>query len=123
MTAAGLLLVLLVACGGGGAEPAPPALSEADAERAVALYQEEACTICHGELADGMEGAGPALRALAPYWDVDRLVAYLADPEGFRQVNPDFDDRRQEEFELEMPAFDHLSEEQRHLLAGWLMAR
>ena len=74
-------------------------------------------------MAQGLEGAGPALRDLAPYWDVDRLMAYLADPETFRAANPDFEDRREAVFELEMPAYDHLSEDQRRLLARWLLTR
>lgn len=129
-TAAGLLLASLVACGGGGGtEPAAPAeaepvvSSEADATEAVAVFQEEACTICHGEMGEGMAGVGPALQGLAPYWNEERLVAYLQDPEGFRAGNTDFEDRRDEQFELEMPAFDHLSDEQLQLLARWLMAR
>ena len=137
-TVIGLGLAFLLACGGGGgedavggeagAEPAAavaaaPALSEADAERAAQLFQSETCTVCHGELAEGVEGAGPALKGLAPYWDEERLVAYLTDPEGFRAANPDFEDRREEQYDLEMPAFDYLAEEQRRLIAAWLMTR
>jgi len=98
-------------------------LSEAETARVVELYQGEACSACHGESAEGAEELGPPLRDLAPYWNEDRLVAYLEDPEGFRQANPDFEDRRVESFEMEMPAFDHLPAEQRELLARWLLTR
>jgi cytochrome c551/c552 len=104
-------------------EKAGDSLSEADESRALALFQSEACSACHGEMARGIEEVGPALQDLAPYWDVDRLATYLADPEGFRAANPDFEDRRDVVFELEMPASDHLSEDQRRLLARWLLSR
>jgi len=117
--------MMLVACGGEkpGDGQASASLSEADESRALTLFQSEICTACHGEMAHGIEEAGPALRDLAPYWDVDRLTAYLADPEGFRAANPDFEERRDVAFELEMPASDHLSEDQRRLLARWLLTR
>jgi len=121
-----LLAVLAFAACTGGAEDgstAPAAVSEAEASRALQLFQEEGCNGCHGDLAEGIEGSGPALRDLAPYWDVERLKAYLFDPEGFREANPDFEDRRSEEYPLEMPPFDHLDEQQRELLARWLMSR
>lgn len=117
--------LILIGCG--GAEPdvgqASNSISEADESRAIKLFQSEACTVCHGEMAQGVEETGPALRDLAPYWDVDRLMAYIADPEGFRAANPDFEDRREVAFELEMPASDQLSEDQRRLLARWLLSR
>jgi len=125
-------LALIVVCGSlatgcGGGPPSGPspdaALSEADESKALGLFQSEGCNACHGDLAEGIEGVGPPLRDLAPYWDADRLMAYLADPEGFRATNPDFEDRRDTVYELEMPAFDHLSEDQRRLLARWLLAR
>jgi cytochrome c2 len=116
---------ILIGCGGEetGETQVDTSLSEADESRAITLFQSEACSVCHGEMAQGMEGAGPALRDLAPYWDTDRLTTYLADPEGFRADNPDFEDRRDVVFELEMPASDHLSEDQRRLLARWLLTR
>ncbi len=122
-----LVLGALALGGCGTGEPrdaqAASTLSEADESKALELFQDEACTACHGDLAEGLEGVGPALRDLAPYWNVDRLMAYLADPEGFRAANPDFEDRRETVFELEMPAYDHLSDDQRRRLARWLMTR
>jgi len=115
----------LIGCGSDepGEAQAVAGLSEADESRAIALFNSESCTMCHGEMARGQEGVGPALKDLAPYWDVDRLMAYLEDPEGFRASNTDFEDRRETEFELEMPASDHLSDDQRRLLARWLLTR
>jgi mono/diheme cytochrome c family protein len=106
---------------GDGGEAA--ALSEAQASKAMTLFQDEGCPACHGDLAGGIEGAGPALRDLAPYWDVERLATYLEDPEAFREANPDFDERRDTAYELEMPAYDYLSRDQRELLGRWLLER
>ena len=116
---------LPIGCGGGppsGPSSSAP-LTEGEESKAIGLFQSEGCNACHGDRAEGLEGAGPALRDLAPYWDVDRVMAYLADPEGFRAANPDFEDRRDTVYELEMPAFDHLTEDQRRLLARWLLSR
>ena len=132
MTLIAILLPMVVTgCGGRPAdeppEEAPAAiesvLTEAEMDEARGLYEGEACSLCHGQTADGVPDMGPPLRELAPYWDEDRLSAYLNDPEGFRGTNPDFDDRRPGKFEMEMPAFDHLPPEQRELLARWLLTR
>jgi len=125
-----MLLPLLAACGAGepapkdlAAEPATYSISEADAAKAVELFESQACTVCHGEMGVGVEGAGPALKDLAPYWNEDRLEAYLEDPEAFREAHPDFEDRRAEQYDLQMPAFGHLTADERQLLAHWLLTR
>jgi mono/diheme cytochrome c family protein len=125
IVAVALGLSVVTGCGGEpvGEAESPTVLSEAEESEALALYRSEACAVCHGEMGEGIEGAGPVLRDLAPYWDVERLMTYIADPEGFSAANPDFDERRDQTFELEMPASDHLSEEQRRLLARWLLTR
>lgn len=98
-------------------------LTEADEARAIELFQDQGCPVCHGDSGEGVDGAGPALRDLAPYWNVERLSAYLRDPRGFRAANPDFERRRDTESVLEMPAYGALSEEERALLGRWLMTR
>ena len=120
-----LLAAVCVGCGSGGTGggPAGEEWTDADAARAERLFQDEICSTCHGERLEGLDELGPKLSDLSPYWDVNRLAAYLEDPDGFRQLNPDFEMRRGEEFELEMPAFDHLSLAQRRLLARWLLMR
>ena len=118
-------IVLLGACGTGD-ETAPDqerGIGEAEASAARQLFQDENCTMCHGEMTQGMEELGPALRDLAPYWDRDRLASYLEDPPAFAEANPDFDERRDIAFDLEIPAYDSLSVEQRHILADWLLTR
>jgi cytochrome c2 len=120
------IAVLFYGCPSGGGEESAgesPGPSAAELSRGATLYKDEGCPVCHGDSAEGVEQAGPALRELAPYWTVERLSTYLQDPTAFRQANPDFDGRREEQFMLEMPAYDALTAEQRQLLAGWLMER
>ena len=100
-------------CGGGTPQPG----------RAEELFESEGCAVCHGAGGSGAPGTGPALRDLAPYWSEARLLDYLGNPPGFRERNPDFEDRRDAGYELEMPAFDHLSEDDLRLLARWLLTR
>jgi mono/diheme cytochrome c family protein len=116
-------LLLFIGCAGESPEAPLAKPTAAEIARAVELYGQQACPECHGGNAEGVEDTGPALRELAPYWDVDRLVAYLADPDGFRIANPDFEERRDTVYELEMPAFDFVPEEDRRLLASWLLTR
>jgi mono/diheme cytochrome c family protein len=126
-----LATLVFAACGGQApseepaAETAPEsaAPTREEIDRARALYDGQACATCHGENAEGIEGAGPALRDLRPYWDVERLMGYLEDPRAFREENPDFEERRDRTYDLEMPAFDTLSDEERRLLARWLLTR
>jgi cytochrome c551/c552 len=116
-------LVLTLACGGSEGQDGRPVAATLTASDAMQLFQNENCTMCHGELTQGVDGVGPALRDLAPFWNRQRLTVYLADPDGFRQANPEFENRRNEEYGIEMPASDHLSREQRQLLADWLLTR
>jgi mono/diheme cytochrome c family protein len=123
--ALGFLTLFSIGCGGnappaGNAAEAP---AESDSLRAEALFEEQACNVCHGDGGAGIEGAGPALENLDDYWTEDLLEAYLRDPESFREAHPEFDQRRDETYELEMPAFEHLEQDERRLLARWLLAR
>lgn len=115
-------LVLWIGCSREQPQAPPAEPTEAEIARAMELYGQQACPECHAGNAEGSEN-GPVLRDLAPYWNVDRLVDYLGDPDGFRVANPDFDDRRDTVYELEMPAFDFVPEEDRRLLARWLLTR
>lgn len=115
--------------GPGCSNESPPSASDADVlpvadlRQAAALFEQQACNVCHGNEGGGIEGAGPALGDLGDYWTEDLLEAYLRDPDGYRKAHPEFDQRRDAAYELEMPAFEHLDEEERRLLARWLLAR
>ena len=124
VAACALPILFALGCGGAGKEePAGTGLDESASSEARQLFVAENCTLCHGEMTQGVEELGPAIRDLAPYWDRDRLAAYLEDPQGFREANPDFEERRDASFSMEMPPVDHLSVEQRLLLADWLLTR
>jgi mono/diheme cytochrome c family protein len=114
---------LVVGCSAGGPDEAvAPALPEADARAARALFEEESCTMCHGPEAEGTDLA-PALHDLRGYWDEDRLVHYLEDPAAFAREDPTFDARRETVYEMEMPAYAHVPESDRRTLARWLLSR
>lgn len=127
--AALLLVAALVACG--GEKPPTPAPSSAvEAEPAVtsendggegarAIYDAQHCAMCHGENRDGTDMA-PPLRALATYWDEDKLVRYLNDPAAFQEAEPSFRETRRQ-YDMEMPAFDQVPEDDRRRLARWLL--
>ncbi len=89
-------------------------MSDEQFSAALAVYEDQSCSLCHGEQAEGNDN-GPALEDLEPYWDEYRLVTYLA--------NPDFDRRRETKYELEMPEFGHVPEQDRRLPAPWLLSR
>ncbi len=114
--------VLGVIVGCGDRATTEPAMSDEQISAALAIYEDQSCSLCHGEQAEGNDN-GPALEDLAPYWDEYRLVNYLSDPTGFRKANPDFDQRRKTTYELEMPEFGDVPEQDRRLLAQWLLSR
>ena len=99
------------------------ALAPADEARALQAFEDLGCPICHGDLGQGQEEVAPPLRSLAPYWNAERLSTYILNPDWFRSENPDFDERRETEYDMEMPSYEAASEEQRALLARWLMTR
>ena len=110
----------------GCAKEEPPKVVEptaAEIEQAKAVYEDQSCGICHGDTADGGD-IGPALSNMTPYWDVERLIAYLREPDAFREANPDFEERRDRAYdEMEMPAYDMLPDEDARVLARWLLTR
>ena len=106
-------------------EPPPDAsassITENEVAEARAVYDDSGCAACHGERGEGVEDMGPALEALASYWDVERLADYVRDPQAFRAEHPGHAERRARDPDLEMPAFDFLSEDDLRLLARWLL--
>ena len=98
-------------------------LSPAEEASAIALFEDLGCNACHGDQGEGLEDMAPALGDLAPYWTAERLSTYLLSPDWFRSQNPDFDARREIEFDAEMPSYEEIPEEDRILLSRWLMTR
>jgi mono/diheme cytochrome c family protein len=100
-----------------------PGLSPEEEAGALALFEDMGCNACHGDQAEGLEDMAPPLADLAPYWTAERLSTYILNPDWFRSNNPDFEERRQIEYDAEMPSYEEISEEDRILLARWLMTR
>ena len=117
------LVTTAVACGASGDLPGDAAVaSPADVETARSVFESESCGMCHGLAGEGTDLA-PALADLAGYWDEDRLVRYLENPEAFRDADPSFEARRDEVYDMEMPSYDHVPDADRRSLARWLLSR
>lgn len=96
-----------------GLEPVPEGTSGPD------MYLTLACADCHGPRGEGNE-KGPPLRDLRSNWILERNLAdYLADPVPFQTGDP-----RVRwlwgKYSFDMPAYIHLSFEQRMSFAAWL---
>lgn len=79
------------------------------------------CARCHGRSGEGSFMA-PDLSRIADHWDVERLANYFRDPE--KTIAGDA--RLQElgrKYAQRMPAFPHVTPDQRARLAEWLLSR
>ena len=83
------------------------------------MYAELECADCHGPRGEGTE-KGPPLRDLRENWIYElNLAEYLRDPVPFQQGDP-----RVRwlwgQYSWDMPAYIHLTHEQRMSFAAWL---
>jgi mono/diheme cytochrome c family protein len=84
------------------------------------IYDYQNCANCHGAGRAG-SSRGPALAGLARHWTRERLVLYLADPQGLIAG----DERLHAlsgQYSSEMGPYDNLTPEQRAVLAEWLLS-
>lgn len=120
-----LTLLVLAGCGGEPAEEAAPEpepvvpLTGEELARVQELKEENICAECHGENLDGSE-TGPSLQNVAQYWTEDALVKYIYNPE-FYMVSHQEVRQRNSGYEADMPAFIDMPEEDRRLLARWVL--
>jgi len=108
-----LPLLLVVACSL-RKQPPPGASGEV-------IYELQNCANCHGPAREGTR-LGPALAGLDPSWTRERLAEYLDDPRAMVAREP----RLQEldrTWSTDMGRYDNLSQDQRLVLADWLLAR
>ena len=112
MVAALAGLVLWTACSS-RVDP-PPGASGAD------IYALQNCANCHGERGQGTEHLGPPLRDLAASWTVADLGRYLARPEEFLERDPRLR-ALDAEYTSEMNRYDNLTDDERRVLAEWLL--
>jgi len=85
------------------------------------IYDFQNCKNCHGENGEG-NSLGPPLAKLSSSWSRDQLAAYLNDPEPVLATNERLRTLAKA-YVGKMSRYDNLSEEQRGVLAEWLLAR
>lgn len=110
------LVVAGAGCAGCTARKDPPA----DAAGGQ-IYEFQNCQNCHGRNGEGT-ALGPPLAKLSSHWTRAALTQYLADPEAAART----DERLgalANAYSGRMTRYDNLSEEQRSVLAGWLLER
>ncbi|MBD3868536.1 MAG: cytochrome c [Acidobacteria bacterium] len=123
-----MLIAVLSFAGCGGGEPVEEAapepepvvpLTAEELEQVQVLVEDNICTECHGENLEGTE-TGPALAAVRQYWTKDLLIKYIYNPEFFMVSHPEVK-RRNPGFDIDMPPYTDLSEDERRLLARWVL--
>lgn len=83
------------------------------------IFALQNCANCHGERGEG-KSLGPPLRDLAAAWSVDDLGRYLARPADFIERDPRLR-ALGAEYSAQMSPYDNLTEDQRRVLAEWLL--
>lgn len=106
-------LASIVLCSCLGRRPVPEGASGAE------IFVLQNCKLCHEPDGSG-SGRGPALRKLRQYWTEEQLVVYLFDPAPMIAADPRLKEQ-EDRHSLPMPRYHNLSEEQRRVLAGWLL--
>jgi cytochrome c551/c552 len=122
-----LLVVLFPGCGSPGDEapgqetsaPALEPLTDEETTRALTLFEENACVDCHGEDRKGSEAA-PSLFGIRAHWTEAKLMKYFYNPEFYMVSDPTVL-ARNPGYEITMPPFLDMSEEDRSLLARWVL--
>lgn len=119
-------VLLLAGCGAPAPEAPEPVspepvleLTAEELEQVQVLVEDNICTECHGQNLEGTD-TGPALTAVRHYWTEDLLVKYIYNPEFFMVSHPEIK-RRNAGFEIDMPPYTDLPEEERRLLARWVL--
>jgi len=79
------------------------------------------CRQCHEDDGSG-SGRAPALGNLRANWTTDQLVLYLFDPAPFIAADARLK-KLEDDHSLEMPRYHNLTEDQRTVLAAWLLDR
>ncbi len=106
-----LLAIALASCL--GRKPVPEGATGAQ------IYVLQNCKLCHEPDGSGSDRA-PALGGLREHWTRDRLVLYLFDPAPIIAADPRLKEL-EDTHSLPMPRYHNLTEEQRGVLADWLL--
>lgn len=100
---------------------APKHWEEGEAPDGAAIYAGSNCSLCHGSDLAG-NSLGPSLADVDEHWTVEKLAAYFEDP----ALTIERDPRLQmlaDEYSAEMPAYDHLFDHHRTVLAEWVIEK
>lgn len=98
-----------------GRKPVPEGASGAE------IFVLQNCRQCHEEDGSG-SGRGPALGNLRANWTADQLVSYLADSKPFIEADARLK-KLEDSHSLVMPRYHNLTDDQRGVLAAWLLDR
>jgi len=83
------------------------------------IYEYQGCYVCHGDAGQG-KSLGPALRGLPANWTGDALVLFLADPDAACDADPRLAAQRKK-YPAAMANYEGLTDDQRGVLADWLL--
>ena len=84
------------------------------------LFAQQACTTCHGDHGQGSM-LGPPLTGAHAAWTREKLVEYLADPQGFAAKDPRLSQQGKKYFQP-MPSYKALTPEERASLADYVLS-
>lgn len=94
--------------------------SESQEINAENLLANNRCYVCHGNDLNG-SGMGPSLANVNANWKATNLVSYLENPKAFLS-NPRMAALK-DKYNREMPAVDHLTQEELNAIAEYLLAK
>ena len=83
------------------------------------LFTGLGCARCHGAAGEGIK-TGPPVLNMAKFWDEDTMVAFLKNPESFKQKDPRLM-ARSESYPIYMPPVTGATDEQLKTLSGFVL--
>ena len=83
------------------------------------IFKYQLCANCHGANGQG-SGRGPALLGLEQHWDQTGLAEFLRDPKAATKADARLGSLAKQ-YRSEMRSYEGLNEEQRRVLAAWLL--
>ena len=83
------------------------------------LYAGLGCARCHGDAGEGIK-TGPPIRNMGRFWEQDTMVAFLKNPESFKQKDPRLM-ARSESYPIYMPPVTGATDEQLKTLVGFVL--
>jgi mono/diheme cytochrome c family protein len=85
------------------------------------LMSKHGCLNCHGASLQGSP-MGPPLENLKKYWDRDKLISYLRNPNSFMEQSR-FKDYKEKYPQMIMPAYNNLDIKELGKMADYLLSK